>query len=336
MFRHLFLVRALYVCPPGHRRSLSRLLAAPIAAAMLFGGASQPALAQAPAITATGSSGATVVVIGRSLTGTTGLTVGDVAAFNLSVNNDGTMVTGTLPVVPSPGSYLLSLTTTTTSNPVCPSARPGPDWVCVATGAWVPPDHPLAVASPSPSTSLTFVLTVGSSGTTGPQGPPGPQGMPGTPGVQGIPGAPGTPGPAGPPVSFQGTFSNLTIYASGDAVFFQGSSYVSLSGGNLGNTPTSGAPWALLAQQGDTGLQGSIGPIGPAGPAGATGATGATGPIGPNGLQGPIGPTGPTGPVGPTGATGPLGRRDRRGRPARPSRSRCPGAGRRRIASAMR
>ncbi|MGQ0736155.1 MAG: hypothetical protein ACT4QD_21195, partial [Acidobacteriota bacterium] len=75
-------------------------------------------------------------------------------------------------------------------------------------------------------------------------------------------GATGATGATGPPITFQGTWSNATTYAVGDAVFFGGSSYVSLTGGNLNSTPSSGAPWALLAQQGDTG---------PAGPAGADG-----------------------------------------------------------------
>src|SRR5581483_6825158 len=51
-------------------------------------------------------------------------------------------------------------------------------------------------------------------------------------------------GPQGPPVSFQGTWSNLTTYSTGDTVFFNGSSYISLSNGNVGNAPSNGAPWA--------------------------------------------------------------------------------------------
>src|SRR5205823_3282026 len=132
-------------------------------------------------------------------------------------------------------------------------------------------------------------------------GPTGLTGLAGPTGSQGIPGTAGPVGPTGPagaqgaPISFQGTWSNLTTYAAGDAVFFSGSSYISLAGGNIGNTPSGGAPWALLAQQGTTG---GVGPTGPQGIQGIVGATGATGPQGAQGLTGSAGPTGPTGPQG--------------------------------------
>lgn len=102
----------------------------------------------------------------------------------------------------------------------------------------------------------------GAAGATGAEGAVGPIGATGAAGPAG---ATGAIGPAGPPVSFQGSWSNLTTYANGDAVFYSGSSYISLSAGNIGNTPTSGAPWALLAQKGDPG------PVGPQGPAGGGG-----------------------------------------------------------------
>src|SRR5207302_418497 len=113
---------------------------------------------------------------------------------------------------------------------------------------------PTGAAGPTGATGLT-----GSIGATGPTGPQG---------VQGITGSIGPTGPTGPqgaPISFQGTWSNLTIYAAGDAVFFSGSSYISLAAGNVGNTPTNGAPWALLAQQGSTGATGPTGSTGPQG-----------------------------------------------------------------------
>src|SRR5207248_11173816 len=90
----------------------------------------------------------------------------------------------------------------------------------------------------------------GTTGTTGPTGPTGlqgiqgiagPTGPTGPQGLQGVTGSTGPTGPTGPqgaPVSFQGTWSNLTTYAAGDAIFFSGSSYTSLAGGNVGNTPT--------------------------------------------------------------------------------------------------
>ena len=96
--------------------------------------------------------------------------------------------------------------------------------------------------------------------------------------------------PGRPPVTFQGTWLIGVTYAAGDAVFFNGSSYISLSGGNTGNTPTAGAPWALLTQQGSTG---PAGPTGGSGPTGATGSAGPTGSTGAQGVQGVAGPTGP-------------------------------------------
>ncbi|MCU1237360.1 MAG: Collagen triple helix repeat-containing protein, partial [Candidatus Solibacter sp.] len=126
----------------------------------------------------------------------------------------------------------------------------------------------------------------GPTGNTGPAGLAGPQGIQGVQGVQGVTGAIGPTGPTGPPVAFQGTWSNLTTYATGNAVFFNGSSYIGLTNGNINNTPTNGAPWALLAQQG------VAGPTGPSGPTGLTGAAGPTGPTGPQGTQGIQGITG--------------------------------------------
>ena len=135
----------------------------------------------------------------------------------------------------------------------------------------------------------------GPQGYMGPQGPRGAIGPIGPQGIMGVTGPTGATGATGSPITFQGTWSNLTTYASADAVFFNGSSYISLSSGNTGNTPTGGAPWALLAQQGGTGSTGSTGATGPTGPIGATG---------PTGLQGIQGIQGVTGPTGATGATG--------------------------------
>jgi hypothetical protein len=139
----------------------------------------------------------------------------------------------------------------------------------------------------------------GAAGATGPiglQGLQGIQGLVGPAGPTGAAGAIGATGPQGPPVSFQGTWSNATTYAVGDAVFFNGSSYISLVSSNINHQPdTAPAQWSLLAQQGATGATGPVGP------------TGATGSQGIQGIQGPIGSTGPTGATGATGATGPQG-----------------------------
>ncbi len=141
----------------------------------------------------------------------------------------------------------------------------------------------------------------GQSGSTGVAGPQGAQGTTGPIGPSGAQGASGPVGPKGPPISFQGSWNNSTTYAAGDAVFYSGSSYSSLSGTNVGNTPTSGAPWALFSQQGSTGTTGPTGPAGIAGPTGPQGTQGNPGPTGLTGAQGVAGPTGATGPTGPTG-----------------------------------
>jgi hypothetical protein len=74
----------------------------------------------------------------------------------------------------------------------------------------------------------------------------------------------------------------------GDAVSFNGSSYISLAAGNLNFQPdVSNVKWAILAKAGTNG---------------ANGTTGATGPLGPSGPTGPAGPAGPTGPAGPSGS----------------------------------
>ena len=93
----------------------------------------------------------------------------------------------------------------------------------------------------------------------------------------------GAMGPQGPAVAnYTGNYASATNYALHDAVSFNGSTYVSLIAGNVGNTPDqSPAQWALLA------AQGPAGPTGAAGPAGAPGVAGATGAVGPAGPQGP-------------------------------------------------
>jgi hypothetical protein len=107
----------------------------------------------------------------------------------------------------------------------------------------------------------------------------------------------------GPLAAFKGTWDPEVTYIKGEAVFYGGSSYVSLIDPNLGQQPdTSGSAWALLAQQGSNGPegpQGIQGPIGLQGPKGDTGAQGEIGLQGPQGDQGPVGPQGDAGPQGP-------------------------------------
>jgi hypothetical protein len=173
-----------------------------------------PVGAQGPAVRSANVADPLLTVVGARLTGATRVTIGPFEVGNLAVSNDGTTLTGTVGGTLAPGSHLLTIATTaTTPTATCPSVQPGPDWVCVAGGGWVPPGHPLATAPPSTSASAFFVVAVGSAvgtgpqgpagptGATGPQGPvgnPGPQGAMGNIGPQGEPGQQGNPGPAGP------------------------------------------------------------------------------------------------------------------------------------------
>src|SRR5258707_9519061 len=111
-------------------------------------------------------------------------------------------------------------------------------------------------------------------------------------GLTGLTGAVGAQGLQGPPATFKGAWSNATTYATGDAVSFNGSSYVSLANSNLDNQPdTNPSQWASLAQQGITGAIGATGATGAQGPIGLTGVTGATGPQGLIGTAGAAAPT---------------------------------------------
>ncbi len=105
-------------------------------------------------------------------------------------------------------------------------------------------------------------------------------------------------------------FNPTTTYSDGNIVFYLGSSYQSLGGGNIGNPPSNGTPWTLVAQQGSPGPAGSNGTNGAAGANGATGSTGGSGSAGiagPTGTAGAPGTTGATGSIGPNGTTGATG-----------------------------
>ena len=173
------------------------------------------------------------------------------------------------------------------------------------------------------------------SGATGPQGQPGVAGQAGATGAAGPQGATGESmqgpmgpqgpvgaiGPAGSPgLVYRGAYSSEGNYSLGDVVVFQGSSYVSLTGFNLGQTPgVSPAYWGALTAQGPAGAtgmqggggpmgaQGMLGPVGPPGSTGSQGAQGLAGEAGAQGIPGTTGPTGLSGPMGPEGAAGPLG-----------------------------
>ncbi len=155
----------------------------------------------------------------------------------------------------------------------------------------------------SHSPELEIALAAGSTGTgtvgaTGPQGPAGPAGPQGSAGPAGATGPQGPAGPTGASGAsafvYQGAYASATNYAQGSVVTFAGSTYVSLSDANHGNTPSS-TPWAWgTLALGATGVQGPAGPAGPQGPTGPAGAS----------IQGPAGPAGTQGPVGPAGSPG--------------------------------
>ena len=87
-------------------------------------------------------------------------------------------------------------------------------------------------------------------------------------------------------ITWRGTWAETARYNAGDAVAYQGSSYLAVkrSAGHV--PPASPADWALLAARGATGPAGTQGLAGPPGPRGSTG------PQGPRGPQGPQGPPG--------------------------------------------
>ncbi len=138
------------------------------------------------------------------------------------------------------------------------------------------------------------LLTLSASSLPGPAGPAGPRGPQGVVGVPGAAGPAGPQGQQGPPVRFRGAWDAAVIYMTGDAVRFNGSSYISLIDGNGGNIPpaptplqpkSAVVPWALLAMEGEAGAAGAAGLPGPQGLQGATGDIGPRGPAGRGGYQ---------------------------------------------------
>ena len=115
---------------------------------------------------------------------------------------------------------------------------------------------------------------VGQQGPAGPSGPPGATGSPG--------------------VVWMGAWDQTgsTIYAPGNAVYFNGSAYITPLQ-TQAHPPN--APWQLMA---NAGQQGAAGPSGVPGAAGPSGVPGAAGPSGVPGAAGPSGVPGNTGPSG--------------------------------------
>ena len=139
----------------------------------------------------------------------------------------------------------------------------------------------------------------GPTGLPGPAGPTGATGATGPAGSMGPTGAAGPAGPAGPAgvagaagiagLAYQGAYGSSVNYGLNDGVVYQGSSYISLAAGNVGNTPgLSPGQWGLLAAQGAVGPTGPAGATGAAGPAGAAGAAGTVGATGAAGRAGVV------------------------------------------------
>ena len=85
----------------------------------------------------------------------------------------------------------------------------------------------------------------GSDGAQGPQGEPGPQ---------------GPSGPAGPGViNWRGDYDYYTYYNQNDAVSYDGSSYICVSGNSYNYPYVGSGYWGLLARKGDQGPQGESG-----------------------------------------------------------------------------
>jgi hypothetical protein len=231
----------------------------------------------------------------------------------------------------------------------------GHGWVWQINSTWLdvgPVQGPIGPMGPQGPVGAQGAIgpqgVQGIAGATGPQGQAGQPGSTGAQGIQGIQGPPGSAGPQGPAstvpgpqgaagqgYTWRGPWVSTTSYNAYDTVSRNGSSYVSLTFGNVGHDPaTDTTDWNLIAQIGATG---GLGPQGPAGPTGSQGSAGnaATIAVGttttlapganatvanvgsssaatfnfgiPAGVAGAIGPAGPTGPTGATGPTGPSG-----------------------------
>lgn len=75
-------------------------------------------------------------------------------------------------------------------------------------------------------------------------------------------------------LKFREAWTPGSIYRPGDAVPYQGSSYVAIHWNQ--NDPPPSANWATIAERGPAGPAGPIGPVGPIGPAGRAGESGAS------------------------------------------------------------
>ena len=218
-------------------------------------------------------------------------------AVRFRVDANGNVIVPGLGTAAQQGALVCFDATTGTVGPCVPGTGVG-NGATGATGA----AGATGPAGPAGATGATG--PIGPAGAIGSQGVQGVSGATGAAGAAGATGATGATGASGASMNFRGTWSSSVPYAISDAVYFNGSSYIAITG-NLNVTPGSDdTVWALLALQGATGATGATGAVGASGPTGATGSTGA---IGATGSQGITGPTGATGAVGATGSIGPAG-----------------------------
>ncbi len=104
-----------------------------------------------------------------------------------------------------------------------------------------------------------------------------------------------------PAMVWRGAFSSHKSYAKGDAVFYDGSSWLAVrrpinaAGHAVAPSIARNSPWNMLARHGDVGASG---PEGPAGPRGATGPAGTAGMAGASLLSGSTPPTADGGKAG--------------------------------------
>jgi hypothetical protein len=118
-------------------------------------------------------------------------------------------------------------------------------------------------------------------------GAEGQQGEAGAVGPQGPQGETGATGPAGADAVwyYNGEYNPGASYVIGDVVTYDGQLWYrkNANGGNVGDTPSEGLFWDLLAAKGADGEPGLNGLEGPQGPQGEQGIQGEPGPQGPAG-----------------------------------------------------
>jgi hypothetical protein len=155
----------------------------------------------------------------------------------------------------------------------------------------------------------------GSEGTQGVQGTEGQQGTQGTEGQQGTQGTDGTQGTQGTAAlwNFTGAYNVGLPYAVGDVATYEGQTWYrkNANGGNVGDTPSEGTFWTLLAAQGVQGTDGTQGTQGTDGTQGTQGTDGTQGVQGTEGQQGTQGTNGTQGVQGTEGTQGVQGHSDR-------------------------